>query len=232
MTILNDIEIESLCLQHDMINPFVRKAQEDSVVSYGLSSYGYDARLAGDFKIFTNVHSALIDPKDFKNESFVEVQGASHCIIPPNSFVLARTKEYFKIPRDVLAVCVGKSTYARCGIIVNVTPLEPEWEGHVTLELSNTTPLPAKVYAEEGICQFLFLRGNPCMRSYKDKAGKYQCQTDITLPKIKELRTKYVALEIFDTEIRYNGKVIYSGDVRRLSREDIAAIVHDYKFSK
>ena len=167
-----------------MIEPFVDAQKRDGVISYGLSSYGYDARVGSDFKIFTNVNSAVVDPKAFDQNSFVD-RSAEVCVIPPNSFALARTVEYFRIPRDVLVICVGKSTYARCGIIVNVTPLEPEWEGHVTLEFSNTTPLPAKIYANEGACQFLFLQGNePCEISYRDKAGKYQGQRGVTLPKI------------------------------------------------
>lgn len=170
--------------KNDMISPFVEKQNRDGVISYGVSSYGYDARVSDDFKIFTNVDSATVDPKDFSQKGFVD-RKTDVCIIPPNSFVLARTVEYFKIPRDVLVVCVGKSTYARCGIIVNVTPLEPEWEGHVTLEFSNTTPLPAKIYANEGACQFLFLKGDsPCEISYADKAGKYMKQQGVTLPKI------------------------------------------------
>ena len=167
-----------------MIEPFVDAQKRDGVISYGLSSYGYDARVGSDFKIFTNVNSAVVDPKAFDQNSFVD-RSAEVCVIPPNSFALARTVEYFRIPRDVLVICVGKSTYARCGIIVNVTPLEPEWEGHVTLEFSNTTPLPAKIYANEGACQFLFLQGNePCEISYRDKAGKYQGQRGVTLPRI------------------------------------------------
>ena len=167
-----------------MIEPFVDAQKREGVISYGLSSYGYDARVGTDFKIFTNVNSAVVDPKNFDQNSFVD-RNTDVCIIPPNSFALARTVEYFRIPRDVLVICVGKSTYARCGIIVNVTPLEPEWEGHVTLEFSNTTPLPAKIYANEGACQFLFLQGNePCEVSYRDKAGKYQGQRGVTLPKI------------------------------------------------
>ena len=154
------------------------------VVSYGVSSYGYDIRVADEFKIFTNINSTLIDPKDFDPKSFVDLK-ADVCIVPPNSFALARTVEYFKIPRDVLTICLGKSTYARCGIIVNVTPFEPEWEGHVTIEISNTTPLPAKIYANEGIAQVLFFQGDePPEVSYKDKKGKYQSQTGVTLPKI------------------------------------------------
>jgi dCTP deaminase len=154
------------------------------VISYGLSSYGYDARVADEFKIFTNVDSAVIDPKDFNAASFVD-RKTPVCIIPPNSFALARTVEYFRIPRDVLVICLGKSTYARCGIIVNVTPLEPEWEGQVTIEISNTTPLPAKIHANEGICQFLFLQGeSPCEISYADKAGKYMRQRGVALPRL------------------------------------------------
>ena len=167
-----------------MIEPFVDAQKREGVISYGLSSYGYDARVGTDFKIFTNVNSSVVDPKNFDQQSFVD-RNTEVCIIPPNSFALARTVEYFRIPRDVLVICVGKSTYARCGIIVNVTPLEPEWEGHVTLEFSNTTPLPAKIYANEGACQFLFLQGNePCEVSYRDKAGKDQGQRGVTLPKI------------------------------------------------
>ena len=167
-----------------MIEPFVDGQKRDGVISYGLSSYGYDARVGTDFKIFTNVNSSVVDPKNFDQQSFVD-RNTDVCVIPPNSFALARTVEYFRIPRDVLVICVGKSTYARCGIIVNVTPLEPEWEGHVTLEFSNTTPLPARIYANEGACQFLFLQGNePCEVSYRDKAGKYQGQRGVTLPKI------------------------------------------------
>lgn len=170
--------------QKGMIEPFVDYQHHDGVISYGLSSYGYDARVADEFKIFTNVDNALVDPKAFSENSFVDRQ-APLCVVPPNSFVLARTVEYFRIPSDVLVICLGKSTYARCGIIVNVTPLEPEWEGHVTLEFSNTTPLPAKIYAFEGACQFLFLKGDePCEVSYKDRKGKYMGQQGVTLPKI------------------------------------------------
>ena len=169
-----------------MISPFsssqVREVNGQKIISYGTSSYGYDARVASEFKIFTNINSSIIDPKNFVTQSFVDIQ-TDVCIIPPNSFALARTVEYFKIPRDVLVVCVGKSTYARCGIIVNVTPLEPEWEGHVTLEFSNTTPLPAKIYANEGACQFLFFKAEQtCDVSYKDRKGKYQNQTGVTIP--------------------------------------------------
>jgi len=184
MTILSDRWIRRMATEKAMIEPFVDSQKREGMISYGLSSYGYDARVGTDFKIFTNVDSAVVDPKNFAANSFVD-RNTDVCIIPPNSFALARTVEYFRIPRDVLVVCVGKSTYARCGIIVNVTPLEPEWEGHVTLEFSNTTPLPAKIYANEGACQFLFLQGNePCEVSYRDKAGKYMGQRGVTLPKI------------------------------------------------
>ena len=167
-----------------MIDPFVESQKRDGIISYGLSSYGYDARCSPEFKIFTNVNNAIVDPKNFSPSSFVDRE-TDVCIIPPNSFVLARTVENFRIPRDVLVICLGKSTYARCGIIVNVTPIEPEWEGHVTLEFSNTTPLPAKIYANEGVCQFLFFKGDqPCEVSYRDRAGKYMNQTGVTLPKI------------------------------------------------
>lgn len=184
MGILPDHWIREAAQKHTMIEPFVEAQKREGMISYGLSSYGYDARLADEFRIFTNVDNALVDPKNFNSSSFVERTGAE-CIIPPNSFALARTVEYFRVPRDVLVICLGKSTYARCGLIVNVTPLEPEWEGHVTLEISNTTPLPAKVYANEGICQFLFLKGTaPCEISYADRAGKYMKQTGVTLPRI------------------------------------------------
>ncbi|MDP1964387.1 MAG: dCTP deaminase [Reyranella sp.] len=184
MTILSDRWIRRMAQKKGMIEPFVDAQKREGVISYGLSSYGYDARVGNDFKIFTNVNSAVVDPKNFDQNSFVD-RNTDICVIPPNSFALARTVEYFRIPRDVLVICVGKSTYARCGIIVNVTPLEPEWEGHVTLEFSNTTPLPARIYANEGACQFLFLQGNePCEVSYRDKAGKYQGQRGVTLPKI------------------------------------------------
>jgi len=184
MTIMSDRWIRREATQTGMIEPFVERQQANGCISYGLSSYGYDARVADEFKIFTNVHNALVDPKDFSADSFVD-RKTDVCIIPPNSFALARTVEYFRIPRDVLVICLGKSTYARCGIIVNVTPLEPEWEGHVTLEFSNTTPLPAKIYANEGACQFLFLKGNePCEISYADRAGKYMGQQGVTLPRL------------------------------------------------
>ncbi len=189
MTILHDGWIRSAATEQRMIEPFVEEAKKaeqraQGKISYGLSSYGYDARVADEFKIFTNIDSATVDPKAFDQSGFVD-RKTDICIIPPNSFVLARTVEYFRIPRDVLVVCVGKSTYARCGIIVNVTPLEPEWEGHVTLEFSNTTPLPAKIYANEGACQFLFFKGDqPCETSYADRAGKYMGQQGVTLPKV------------------------------------------------
>ena len=182
----SDKEIRQLAQEHAMISPFepgqVREQDGRSIISYGTSSYGYDARCAPEFKIFTNTHSAVVDPKNFDAKSFVEIE-SDVCIIPPNSFVLARTIEYFKIPRNILTICLGKSTYARCGIIVNVTPLEPEWEGHVTLEFSNTTTLPAKIYAGEGVAQFVFFEGDEtCEVSYKDRGGKYQGQQGVTLP--------------------------------------------------
>ena len=170
--------------EHKMIEPFVDEQVRSGVVSFGLSSYGYDIRVADEFKVFTNINSTVIDPKQFDPQSFVDIK-TDVCIVPPNSFALARTIEYFKIPRDVLTICLGKSTYARCGIIVNVTPFEPEWEGYVTLEISNTTPLPAKIYANEGLAQVLFFQSDePCERSYADKKGKYQGQKGVTLPKI------------------------------------------------
>jgi dCTP deaminase len=184
MSIMSDRWIRRMAREHGMIEPFVESQKRDGVISYGLSSYGYDARVAPDFKLFTNVNSAVVDPKAFSEQSFVERAGES-CLIPPNSFVLARTVEYFRVPRDVLVICLGKSTYARCGIIVNVTPLEPEWEGFVTLEFSNTTPLPARIYANEGACQFVFLRAEePCEVSYADRAGKYMRQQGVTLPRL------------------------------------------------
>jgi dCTP deaminase len=184
MAIKSDRWIRKMALEHDMINPFNDRQIRQGVISYGLSSYGYDLRVADEFKIFTNVNSAIVDPKNFDQRSFIDVKGAS-VLIPPNSFALARSVEYFKIPRDVLTICVGKSTYARCGIIVNVTPFEPEWEGFVTLEISNSTPLPAKIYSNEGLCQILFFQGDePPDVSYKDKAGKYQSQSGIVLPKL------------------------------------------------
>lgn len=184
MTILSDRWIRRMSQEKGMIEPFVDSQKREGVISYGLSSYGYDARVGSNFKIFTNVDSAVVDPKNFAANSFVD-RTADVCIIPPNSFALASTVEYFRIPRDVLVICLGKSTYARCGIIVNVTPLEPEWEGQVTIEISNTTPLPAKIYAFEGICQFLFLHGDaPCETSYADKAGKYMGQRGVALPRL------------------------------------------------
>ena len=184
MAIMPDHWIRENALRHGMIEPFVDRQTREGVISYGLSSYGYDARVAPEFKIFTNVDNALVDPKNFSDQSFVE-RGGESCVIPPNSFALARTVEYFRIPRDVLVICLGKSTYARCGMIVNVTPLEPEWEGHVTLEISNTTPLPARVYANEGICQFLFLKGaSEPEVSYADRQGKYMKQRGVTLPRL------------------------------------------------
>jgi dCTP deaminase len=184
MSIKSDRWIREMALQHQMISPFSEKQVRQGVISYGLSSYGYDLRVADEFKIFTNVNSAIVDPKNFDERSFVTVQ-SDCCIVPPNSFALARSIEYFKIPRDVLTICLGKSTYARCGIIVNVTPFEPEWEGYVTLEISNTTPLPAKIYANEGLCQIIFFQSDePCETSYADRKGKYQGQQGIVLPKL------------------------------------------------
>jgi dCTP deaminase len=184
MPILSDNWIRTMSEQHGMIEPFEAGQVRDGAISYGLSSYGYDIRVAPEFKVFTNVHSVIVDPKHFDPRSFVDVNEPT-CIIPPNSFALARTEEYFRIPRNVLVVCVGKSTYARCGIIVNVTPLEPTWEGHLTLEISNTTPLPAKIYGREGIAQLLFFEGNeePSV-AYADRNGKYQQQTGVTLPRM------------------------------------------------
>ncbi|HOW92700.1 MAG TPA: dCTP deaminase [Anaerolineaceae bacterium] len=184
MGIKADRWIKRMALEHKMIEPFVENQVRGGVISYGLSSYGYDIRVANEFKIFTNVYSATVDPKNFDTRSMVDFQGEV-CIIPPNSFALARTIEYFRIPRSILTICVGKSTYARCGIIVNVTPFEPEWEGFVTLEISNTTPLPAKIYANEGIAQVLFFDGDEiCETSYADRKGKYQKQATILLPKL------------------------------------------------
>ena len=184
MPVMSDRWIREMATRHAMISPFVETQKRDGVISYGLSSYGYDARVADEFKIFTNVDSAIVDPKNFSPASFVD-RKTDVCIIPPNSFALATTVEYFRIPRDILVICLGKSTYARCGIIVNVTPLEPEWEGQVTIEISNTTPLPAKIHANEGICQFLFLQGNEaCETSYADKAGKYMHQRGVSLPRV------------------------------------------------
>jgi dCTP deaminase len=184
-----DSWIRRMAREHAMIEPFeevlIRQTTDGNpVISYGLSSYGYDLRVADEFKVFTNVYNAVVDPKAFDERSFVDMRGAS-CLVPPNSFALARSVEYFRIPRDVLTLCVGKSTYARCGIIVNVTPFEPEWEGHVTLEISNTTPLPARIYAGEGLAQVLFLAANePCEVSYAERRGKYQAQRGITVPRI------------------------------------------------
>jgi dCTP deaminase len=186
MSIKSDRWIRRMAREHGMIDPFAENQARTGVISYGVSSYGYDMRVAPEFKIFTNVLSAVVDPKSFDPKSFVEFTG-NVCIVPPNSFALARSVEYFRIPRNVLTICVGKSTYARCGIITNVTPFEPEWEGFVTLEISNTTPLPAKIYANEGIAQVLFFtadEGDECEVSYKDKKGKYQAQQGITLPKL------------------------------------------------
>ncbi len=190
MTIKSDKWIREMALTREMISPFepcqIKKVREKKVISYGTSSYGYDIRCSDDFKVFTNINSTIVDPKNFDERSFVDFRGEV-CIIPPNSFALARTVEYFKIPRNVLTVCLGKSTYARCGIIVNVTPFEPEWEGYVTLEFSNTTPLPAKIYANEGVAQVIFFESQAddvCELSYKDRGGKYQGQDGVTLPKL------------------------------------------------
>jgi len=186
MSVKSDKWIRRMSLSHNMIEPFqerqVRHNETGKIVSHGTSSYGYDIRCSNEFKVFTNINSAIVDPKNFTSKSFVDVV-SDVCIIPPNSFVLARSIEYFRIPRDVIVICLGKSTYARCGIIVNVTPLEPEWEGHITLEFSNTTPLPAKIYANEGVAQLLFLQSDEeCETSYKDRDGKYQGQVGVTLP--------------------------------------------------
>jgi len=184
MSIKADRWIKKMALEQDMISPFEEKQVRQGVISYGLSSYGYDVRIADEFKIFTNVFGAIVDPKNFDPKSFVDFKGEV-CLIPPNSFALGRTVEYFRIPRKAMTICVGKSTYARCGIITNVTPLEPGWEGHVTLEISNTTPLPAKIYANEGIAQILFFESDEeCLVSYADKKGKYQAQQGVTLPKV------------------------------------------------
>ena len=185
MAIKSDKWIKKMSSENDMIKPFQEKQVDKSLISYGLSSYGYDIRVSDEYKIFTNVNNSVVDPKNFDSKSFVDFKG-DVCIVPPNSFALARSIEYFKIPRNVLTICLGKSTYARCGIIVNVTPFEPEWEGYVTLEISNTTPLPAKIYSNEGLCQVLFFESDEeCNQSYKDKKGKYQSQVGITLPKVK-----------------------------------------------
>lgn len=191
MSIKSDNWICDMATKHDMISPFVASQVKESgarkKISYGVSSYGYDVRCANEFMIFHNVNSSIVDPKNFDSSSFV-TKTTDICIIPPNSFALARTVEYFKIPRNILTICLGKSTYARCGIIVNVTPLEPEWEGHVTLEFSNTTPLPAMIYAGEGVAQFIFLEADQvCETSYKDRCGKYQGQRGVTLPRVEEV---------------------------------------------
>jgi len=173
-----------MALKHKMIEPFSENLVTQGVISFGISSYGYDIRIADEFKVFTDVYSTVVDPKNFDLRSFVEFKG-KECIIPPNSFVLGRSVEYFRIPRNVLGICIGKSTYARCGIVINITPLEPEWEGFITIEISNTTPLPAKIYAYEGIAQVIFIEGDEiCEISYKDRKGKYQGQKGIVLPKI------------------------------------------------
>ena len=184
MTVLSDKWIKEMVRTNNMISPFENKQVRDNKISYGLSSYGYDARVSNEFKIFTNVNSEIVDPKNFKLNNFISKKG-DECIIPPNSFVLSSTVEYFRIPNDVMVICLGKSTYARCGIIVNVTPLEPSWEGNVTLEFSNTTPLPAKIYANEGAAQFIFLKGSekPDI-TYADRNGKYMKQSGVTLPKV------------------------------------------------
>ncbi|WP_374564902.1 dCTP deaminase [Nitrosomonas sp.] len=188
MTIKSDKWIRRMALEHSMIEPFepdqIRHKDDQRIVSYGTSSYGYDIRCSNEFKLFTNINTTIVDPKNFDPNSFVDIK-SDVCIIPPNSFALARTVEYFRIPRNVLTICLGKSTYARCGIIVNVTPFEPEWEGYVTLEFSNTTPLPAKIYANEGVAQVIFFESDEiCETSYKDRGGKYQGQHGVTLPKI------------------------------------------------
>ncbi len=184
MSVLSDRWIKKMALEKEMIKPFISEQKKGKLISYGLSSFGYDARVSNEFKIFTNVNTEIVDPKNFKSTSFISKK-SSECIIPPNSFVLASTVEYFKIPKDILVICLGKSTYARCGIIVNVTPLEPGWEGHVTLEFSNTTPLPAKIYANEGVAQFIFLKGNETPEvTYSDRKGKYMRQKGVTLPKV------------------------------------------------
>jgi len=184
MPVQSDKWIKKMAKEHSMISPFEEKQIREGKISYGVSSYGYDARVSNEFKIFTNVNTEIVDPKNFKQTSFI-TKTSSECIIPPNSFVLASTVEYFRIPKNIFVICLGKSTYARCGIIVNVTPLEPEWEGHVTLEFSNTTPLPAKIYANEGVAQFIFLKGNEAPEiTYADKNGKYMKQKGVTLPKV------------------------------------------------
>ncbi|MBP7796606.1 MAG: dCTP deaminase [Elusimicrobiales bacterium] len=180
----SDKWIREMSLKHKMISPFVENLITESKVSYGLSSYGYDIRVADEYKVFTDVYNTVIDPKDFSQKAFVDIK-APYCIVPPNSFALARSIEYFKIPRNVIGLCIGKSTYARCGIVVNITPLEPEWEGHLTIEISNTTPIPAKIYSNEGIAQLIFLGSDDiCETSYKDRKGKYQSQEGVTLPRV------------------------------------------------
>jgi dCTP deaminase len=189
VSIKPDHWIRKKALEEDMIVPFEEGQVSSGIVSYGVSSYGYDIRIADEFKLFTNLNTSVVDPKEFDPASFVDIKG-DVCIIPPNSFALARSMEYFRIPRSTLVICVGKSTYARCGIITNVTPLEPEWEGHLTLEISNTTPLPAKIYANEGIAQLLFFESDePCETSYADRKGKYQAQTGVTVPRIDRNRS-------------------------------------------
>ena len=184
MPVMPDTWIRDMAVNKGMIEPFTDRLARDGVISYGVSSYGYDARVSDEFKIFTNLDSVVVDPKQFSDRGFVD-RKTDICVIPPNSFALARTVEYFRIPRDVLVICLGKSTYARCGIIVNVTPLEPEWEGHVTLEFSNTTPMPARIYANEGAAQFIFLKADSvCETSYADRKGKYQGQKGVTLPRL------------------------------------------------
>jgi len=180
----SDSWIRENCLKNKMISPFVEKLVAKGRISYGLSSYGYDIRVANEYKVFTDVHNCVVDPKEFNSKSFVDIK-APYCIVPAHSFALSRSVEYFRIPRGVIGLCIGKSTYARCGIVVNITPLEPEWEGHLTLEISNTTPLPAKIYSDEGIAQLIFLESDKiCEISYKDRKGKYQSQRGVTLPRI------------------------------------------------
>ena len=184
----SDAWIRENCRKHKMIAPFVEGLVANGKVSYGLSSYGYDIRVSNEYKVFTDVHNCVVDPKAFNDKSFVDIK-APYCIVPAHSFALARSVEYFRIPRDVIGLCIGKSTYARCGIVVNITPLEPEWEGHLTLEISNTTPLPAKIYSNEGIAQLVFLGADRvCETSYKDRKGKYQAQRGVTLPRILRIK--------------------------------------------
>jgi len=203
MPILPDKWIREMAQKHGMIEPFVDDQMRAGVVSYGVSSYGYDVRVGDEFKVFTNVYNTVVDPKNFDPKSFVDIK-ADVCIIPPNSFALASTIEYFRIPRDILTVCLGKSTYARCGIIVNVTPFEPEWEGHVTIEISNTTPLPARIYANEGIAQVLFFQGDgPCDVSYKDKKGKYQAQRGVHAPILGASEAAIIAARISSSTAVY-----------------------------